>query len=132
MGSAVCRAFQGGRLSGNPDQIAIIRATRTTRTRRRTMILPVVLLSAAVSGTAPAVYKCEEGGAITYTDRPCSPTATAHELPGLIVTAPPSTAERALARAHDERAAREVAERDKADAAWLKRHGEERAREDKV
>ena len=94
-------------------------------------LIPVVLLAAAVSG-APTVYKCEEGGAITYTDRPCSPTATAHELPGLIVAAPPSASARTLAREHDARIARDLAERDRTDAEWLKRHAEQRDREDRV
>jgi hypothetical protein len=93
-------------------------------------LLAIGLLSAAVSATP--VYKCEEGGAITYTDRPCSPAATAHELPGLVVTVPPTGPERELAARHDARAAREGSERERADAEWLKRHAEQRDREDKV
>lgn len=96
-------------------------------------VLPAVcLLFAAVSAQAQSVYKCEEDGRVTYTDRPCSPTAQAHPLPGLIVTAPPTASEKALARAHDERAKRELAERDRADAEWLKRHGEQRDRDERV
>jgi hypothetical protein len=96
------------------------------------VLLAVSLLSAAVSGTSRTVYKCEEAGTITYTDRPCSAGATAHELPGLIVAPPPSASERALAARHDARLAAELADRDRADADWLKRHGEQRGREEKV
>ena len=81
---------------------------------------------------AQPVYKCEENGRVTYTDRPCSPRAQAATLPAVIVTAPPSRSEQALARAYDTRIAREEAERDRADGEWLKQHAQRRDHEERV
>lgn len=92
-------------------------------------VLALMLLQPLSAGAKP-VYKCEEKGAITYTDRPCSPGAAAAELPGLIVTTPPARSEQDLARAHEERLAREQAERDRDDAQWLKEHAEAKAQAD--
>jgi hypothetical protein len=94
--------------------------------------LVVGFLSAAVSTAAPTVYKCEEGGTITYTDRPCSPSAAPHELPMAIVAQPPSATERALAREHDARIARDLEARDRADDQWLGHHAERQNRAEKV
>ena len=96
--------------------------------------LSAMLLPMALPGPAGAkpVYKCEEGGNVTFTDQPCSPDATAAILPGLIVTAPPSQSQRDLARSWDERKARATAERDRADADWLKQHHGRRDREQRV
>ena len=91
------------------------------------MAVAAVLLS--LSAGAKPVYKCEEKGVITYTDRPCTPDAAAAVLPEPIVTTPPTRSEQDLARAHDERLARERAERDREDAKWLKEHAERKARE---
>lgn len=85
----------------------------------------------ASAGTAP-VYKCEENGAITYTDQPCSATAAAHQLPAAIVVAPPSRSELERARTHDSRLARDRAERDRADGEWLTQHAQRRDREARV
>lgn len=90
------------------------------------------VLSVAVSAGARPVYKCEEKGAITYTDQPCSTTADAHALPPVTVIQSPGPLERARARAHDENLAREQAERDRADAEWLKQHRNRRDREQRV
>jgi hypothetical protein len=81
---------------------------------------------------AQAVYKCEEHGKLTYTDRPCPAGSTASELPGLIVAARPPASLQALARQHDERLARGLSERDREDAAWLKEHARARDREERV
>lgn len=89
------------------------------------------VLLAATAGSQ-AIYKCQEKGSITYTDRPCSPAADAAELPALIVAAPPARAQQDLARAWDARVAREGAERDRADGEWLKQHGQRRDREARV
>ena len=83
--------------------------------------MAVVLLWSVSAGAKP-VYKCEEGGQITFTDQPCAPGAQAAELPGLVVTEPPTRPEQDLARAAQERLAREQAERDRDDAQWLKEH----------
>jgi len=93
--------------------------------------LSVSGVAGASAGTAP-VYKCEENGAITYTDRPCSDTAQAHALPAPIVVAPPSRSELERARAHDSRLARDRAERDRADGEWLTQHANRRDREARV
>ena len=96
--------------------------------------LSAMLLPLAISGPAGArpVYKCEEGGNVTFTDQPCSPDATAATLPGLIVTAPPTQSQRDLARSWDERNARATADRDRSDAEWLKQHHGRKDREQRV
>lgn len=81
---------------------------------------------------AQTVYKCDEGGKITYTDRPCSASAKATEMPQLVVAAPPAASQRALAKAHDERLAAGASERDRNDAVWLKEHARARDREERV
>lgn len=78
------------------------------------------------------VYKCEENGKITYTDQPCAPGAAATALPGLIVTAPPTAAERDLARAHDARLDGARAARERDDSQWLKQHANRKDREARV
>jgi hypothetical protein len=90
-----------------------------------------VVLSASPVPAKP-VYKCEENGKITYTDQPCSPGARAAELPAVIVTAPPTPAERDLARAHDARTAGLRAARDRDDAEFLKQHANRKDREARV
>jgi hypothetical protein len=92
----------------------------------------VVCLVLSLSAGAKPVYKCEEKGAITYTDRPCAPDAVAAELPGLIVTTPPTASQRGLARAHDQRLAKAGAERDRDDAQWLEQHANRKDREARV
>ena len=92
----------------------------------------VAALMLSMSAGAKPVYKCEEGGQITFTDQPCAPGARAAELPGLIVTAPPTRAEQDLARDGDARLARERAERDRDDARWLKEHASRNDREARV
>ena len=94
-------------------------------------IMTAVSLLAASAGAQP-VYKCEEKGAITYTDRPCSPSARSAALPGLIVTQPPGPSQRDLARAWDERINRERSERDRDDGEWLKQHANRKDREQRV
>jgi hypothetical protein len=87
---------------------------------RGVAVLSVVMC--AMPAAAKPVYKCERDGAITYTDQPCASGAAAAELPGLIVTTPPTASQRDLAREHDARLARDRAERDAADAQWLEQH----------
>ena len=92
------------------------------------------VLALALSGPAGAkpVFKCEENGKITYTDQPCSAGARATELPGLIVTSPPTHSQQDLARAHDARTQRMSSERDRDDAEWLKQYGNREDREARV
>jgi hypothetical protein len=92
----------------------------------------LALLAGPLSATGPVIYKCLEGASVTYTDRPCHPQARAAELPPLVVTAPPGRAERELARAHQDRIARDAAERDRRDADWVKQHNGRRDREERV
>ena len=89
--------------------------------------MAVLAVMLSVSAGAKPVYKCEEGGTITFTDQPCASGAQAAELPSPIITAPPTRSQQDLARAHDERLARERAERDRNDAQWLKEHAEAEA-----
>jgi len=96
------------------------------------MLLAVVALLQSVPAGAEPVYKCEEKGAITYTDRPCSPAASQQALPPLVVVQPPGPAVRRRAQAYDADLARERAERDRADAEWLKQHHNRRDREQRV
>lgn len=86
----------------------------------------------SIEAGASAVYKCQEKGRITYTDHPCSTDAAAATLPNLIVAAPPTRSEQALAQAHDQRIAREQSERDRDDAQWLKQHNDRRDHEARV
>jgi hypothetical protein len=92
------------------------------------------VLASVLSGPAGAkpVYKCEENGKITYTDQPCSPDARTATMPGLIVVEPPPSSQRDLARAWDQRIARERTERDRADGEWLKQHANRKDREQRV
>ena len=90
------------------------------------------LLLRPMSAGAKPVYKCEEKGVITYTDRPCSPGAATAALPDLIVTSPPTRSEQELAREHEARIERQRAARDRDDAQWLKDHANRRDREARV
>jgi hypothetical protein len=90
-----------------------------------------LLLLPGFAGAKP-VYKCEENGKMTYTDQPCAPGARAAQLPGLIVTAPPTASEQDLARAHAARMAGLTAARDRDDAQWLKQHANRKDRDARV
>jgi hypothetical protein len=91
-------------------------------------MLCVALLSLGLpsvgAGDAPAIYRCDDGGAVIYSDRPCSPGANQYEIDESRVTvyeAPPAAqrAPKATAKAvplarknrkvdsdHEQRAAR--------------------------
>ncbi|HUR41085.1 MAG TPA: DUF4124 domain-containing protein [Verrucomicrobiae bacterium] len=101
---------------------------------RRSLCVAVLAAAVCVSArvTANVIYKCDERGVITYTDRPCSPQAQRAELPALIVAQPPPRALLERAAAYDARQARDLAERERRDAEWLKAHGQKRQREDLV
>jgi hypothetical protein len=94
-------------------------------------IAAVWVASGASAGTPP-VYKCEEKGAITYTDRPCSDAAQPHELPLATMVQRPGASELERARSFDARLARERADRDRADGEWLKQHANRRDRAERV
>ena len=96
-------------------------------------ILGVCLcLVPALSGATATVYKCDDHGKLTYTDRPCDAGAIATELPMLNIAAEPTASERALARRHDERLGQAIGARDRDDAAWLKEHARSADREARV
>lgn len=97
--------------------------------RRMGAVCAVLCASPAL---AEPVYKCEEGGTITYTDQPCAPGAVAAPLPDLIIAAPPTRSEQDLARAHEARLSRDRAERDRSDAGWLKAHAGRKDRDARV
>lgn len=96
------------------------------------LLFGVMVLLLSGPAAARPVYKCEDNGNMTYTDQPCAPGATAAQLPGLIVTAPPTAAEQDLARAHDARTAGARAARDRDDAQWLKQHAQRQDRDARV
>ena len=95
------------------------------------MFALLVSLQSVPAGAQP-VFKCEEKGQVTYTDQPCSAEARRQDLPPLVVVQPPGPAERQRAREYDARLASERAERDRADAEWLKQHRNRRDREQRV
>lgn len=75
--------------------------------------------------TDAAVYRCETGGKVQFTDRPCTAGAQPHPLTPATVISPGEDVD--LVRAYDERLERERGERDAADGAFLKRHKAEKA-----
>jgi hypothetical protein len=75
------------------------------------------------------LYRCEVQGQVIYTDRGCDVPVPAYQPrtplnPLATVSAPD------LARAYDQRTAREHAEYLKANAAWLQRQAEEKAQQE--
>jgi hypothetical protein len=70
------------------------------------LVLLVVAVKAAAG--APTIYRCEQGGATVYSDRPCAADATAHELDGSRVTVyeAPAASERATSSTPPKPAAR--------------------------
>lgn len=66
------------------------------------------------------VYRCERGGVITYTDRPCADGAVPHELPPIGQVPAGEAAD--LSGAYDERRAREREQRTRENARWLQEH----------
>lgn len=94
--------------------------------------LGVLLAVIGLSVHAGAVYRCEKDGHVTFTDQPCADGAPVVPAPGLVVVAPPSNAERELARQYDARIAHDKSARDRADAKWLKDHKGLKDRAEKV
>jgi hypothetical protein len=98
----------------------------------RSSLCVVGVLSLASPAAAQPVFKCEDKGTIIYTDQPCAPGARAAPLPDVIVVRPPSQSQRELARAHDDRLARDRADRDRGDAGWLQEHARRQDRDERV
>ncbi len=95
-------------------------------------ILGLLLAVVALPLLADPVYKCEQDGKITYTDRPCASDAQPHALPPAIVIERPAQSEQELARQHDARIQRETASRDQADAEWVRNHEAKKDHEQRV
>lgn len=93
-------------------------------------VLPGFLLSVCTVADA-AVYRCEEHGAITYTDHPCRSDAEPAKLPAL-TTIPRAANAPDLARQYDDEARREAEARAAADREWLRQHGERETREREI
>lgn len=82
----------------------------------------LLLLSAGLFQAVHAgpIYKCEDTGAVTFTDQPCAAGAVPYRASGPVVSAPPTASERQLAAQYDARLERDRSARDRADAKWLK------------
>lgn len=84
-------------------------------------ILSAVMLAVlALAAHAGPIYKCEDKGAVTFTDQPCASGVAPYRAPGPVLSAPPTASERDLAAQYDARIERDRLGRDRADAKWLK------------
>jgi hypothetical protein len=89
-----------------------------------------LLAGLAWSIPAPAaVYRCDEGGRVTYTDRACAAHAAAF-VPRTTLNVFGHGPSRDLLGDYKARSEREQAENQKADQAWLRAYQERRTRED--
>lgn len=79
---------------------------------------------------AAEVYRCEQEGRVTYTDRPCAADARPADLPPLNVTAPGKSAD--LSGEHDRRVQDGKRRRDEADASFVKEQVEKQARDKEI
>lgn len=91
----------------------------------------LVLALVALVAHAGEIYRCEHGGQLTYSDRPCAPAARPAPLPPL-QTVPAGPAQRGLADAWDRQTERARRARDRADSAWLKAYRDKKASEQAV
>jgi hypothetical protein len=92
----------------------------------------VCLLLVSTWLEATPVYRCEQEGVVTFTDRPCAAQAPPHDLPQAVIIGSPTAVERDLARRHDERIRKGKAVRDREDARWLKEYQAREDREQRV
>jgi hypothetical protein len=95
-----------------------------------------IQIFAAVLCTAAAhaeIYRCEQDGQVTYTDRPCAAGAAPVPLaPINAISAPPAPGAQDLARQYDRRTARETAARQKARAQAAEDYAAKKARQDAI
>jgi hypothetical protein len=77
-----------------------------------------------------AVYRCEVGGQVTYTDHACAAGTAPAELPALGTM--PAAKGADLAKQFDERTKREREAHEKSERAWLEAHAKEKEAEDKA
>lgn len=80
----------------------------------------VLLLASLPSLAAAEIYRCQDGGALRFSDRPCGADAIRVQLPApnLIEAVPAEP----LARQHDKRIQAQVRRRVADDAEWRKEH----------
>ena len=74
---------------------------------------------------AAAVYRCEVGGKMVYTDKPCASGSAPHAMAPLSTM--PAAEGGDLAQDYDARKQSSRETKDKEDAAWLKAHAAEKA-----
>jgi len=101
---------------------------------KRCLVMTVTLVLSSPSAVA-AIYRCEQGGRPTYTDRPCDAQAEPLDLPGANVYERKGGGAGSagdLARQYDERLARERKARDHDDAEWLKTYDVRKRREARI
>lgn len=91
----------------------------------------VSLLTVAGSAAAAGIFRCDVNGQTTYTDRPCSANSRPAQLPSL-QTVPATPAQSGMADDWDRSTAKSKAQRDRADAAWLKRYHARKSRDEAV
>ncbi|GAC1622202.1 MAG: hypothetical protein NVS9B10_05880 [Nevskia sp.] len=89
----------------------------------------LLLLCGSIAGAHAAVYRCEQGGKLTYTDQPCAAGAEPARLPA-VTSVPPDRAAAALAKQYDADAKRNADTLAKSDRDWLKKRGRDKAQED--
>jgi hypothetical protein len=83
--------------------------------------------TASAAGEQP-IYACGDAGHRMYGDA-CESAAKGSEHQPMSAMSPPSTDETKLAKQYDAEAAHDLAAKRKADAAWLKQHDAEKARQ---
>lgn len=100
--------------------------------RWKTLLIGCVPMFIATS-IAAEVYRCEQNGQVTYTDRPCAAGAQPAQLaPPAAVVQPPRDGESKMAHDYDRDAERAQKARDRADAQWLKEHDQAKAKDERV
>jgi hypothetical protein len=89
-----------------------------------------LLLAAQPALAAAEIYRCQDGGALRFSDRPCGDDAVRLQLPppNLIKAVPAEP----LARQHDERVKTQVRRRAAEDAEWRKRHEQEQRSDEQI
>ncbi|MBX6420108.1 MAG: DUF4124 domain-containing protein [Nevskia sp.] len=97
---------------------------------RGIFIVTVALFAASARAE---IYRCEQNGQLTYTDRPCAHGAAPAQLPPInTVPAQPAPDASALARQYDRDTARETAARKKARAQAAEAYAVKKAQQEAV
>lgn len=93
--------------------------------------LLLLLCTLSLADAHAALYRCEDQGRVTYTDRNCG-AGVAPYAPQAVLTVLPAGPSRDLAREYDARIARGFDARQRSDAAFIKAHAERTTRENEV